>query len=78
VPRDRLINRAQAPFPGEPTYVLLANRAHVVAVQVGLGARITDRWSVGAGVVALAVLRGGIDVAPTPPAASSAAPSSSS
>jgi hypothetical protein len=56
------INRAQAPFPGEPTYVLLANRAHVVAVQVGLGARITDRWSVGLGVVALAVLRGHIDV----------------
>ena len=56
------INRAQAPFPGQPTYVLLANRAHVVAVQVGLGARITPRLSVGVGVVALAELRGHIDV----------------
>lgn len=56
------INRARQPFPGQPTYVLLANRAHVVALQVALGVRVTPRLSVGAGVIALAILRGGIDV----------------
>ncbi len=56
------INRVRQPFPGEPSYVLLANRAHVVALQVALGVRLTSYVSVGVGVIALAILRGGIDV----------------
>jgi len=56
------LNRARHPFPGQPVYVLLESRAHVVAVQVAAGVRIAPRWSVGAGVIALAALRGGIDV----------------
>lgn len=56
------INRARAPFPGEPTFVLLESRALVVGLMVAVGFRIDDRWSVGVGVNSLAVLRGSIDV----------------
>ncbi len=56
------INRAAAPFPGTPIYALLEHRSHVLAIDVALGYRLRPRWSVGLGVNALAVLRGGIDV----------------
>lgn len=57
------INRARQPLPGEPIHVLLENRTHVVAVQVALGVKVSPRWRVGAGVLALAELGGTIDVA---------------
>ncbi len=57
-----VINRARAPMPGTPFYALLENRSQVVGVQVGIGVRITDRWSVGGGFLALAALKGFIHV----------------
>lgn len=62
IPNDTL-NRVRAPYPGEPSFVLLENRSHVIAVQLAVGVKLTDRLSVGAGVIVLAALRGGIFVA---------------
>ncbi len=62
VPTETL-NKARAPYPGVPHFALLGSRAQVVAIQVGLGVRISPRWTVGASVVSLAALRGGIHVA---------------
>jgi long-chain fatty acid transport protein len=59
-----VLNRARAPRPGAPFFALLENRSEVVGIQVGLGARISERWSAGAGFLALGGLLGGIDVAP--------------
>jgi len=56
------INRARAPFPGEPSFVLLESRAFVVGLLVGVGVKVTPRLAVGLSVNALAVLRGTIDV----------------
>jgi len=56
------INRAAAPFPGTPIFTLLENRSHVVALQLAFGVKLDARWSVGVGINALAVLRGGIAV----------------
>jgi long-chain fatty acid transport protein len=56
------INRVRAPFPGDPGFALLESRSHVIGLQVAVGVRVAERWSVGAGVNALAVLRGGIAV----------------
>jgi len=56
------INKARAPFPGQPNFALLGNRANVIAIQVGLGVKLSPRLSVGAGVIALAALRGTIAV----------------
>lgn len=56
------INRVRAPFPGEPTFALLESRSHVVGLMVAVGVKLTERWSVGAGVNSLAILRGTIDV----------------
>ena len=60
------ITRARHPLPGVPTFALLETRSHVVAIQLGLGVRFGDRADaglrVGAGVIALAELRGGIEV----------------
>ena len=65
VPLDTL-NKAKAPYPGEPSFALLANRSQVIAINVGLGYRVNDRWSVGAGVIALAALKGTILVQTDP------------
>jgi long-subunit fatty acid transport protein len=65
VPLDTL-NKAKAPFPGDPSFALLANRSQVIAIQLGLGYRIDDRWSVGVGVIALAALKGTISVTSDP------------
>src|SRR5262249_10878364 len=46
--------------------VLLENRSQVIAIQVGVGVRWNDRWSFGAGVIALAALTGTIDVTSDP------------
>ncbi len=61
VPTDA-INRARAPKPGEPTFALLESRSHVVGLQIGVGVDVGSHWQVGAGFLALAALRGGIDV----------------
>jgi len=61
VPLDTL-NKAKAPFPGQPTFALLANRSQVIAIQVAVGVRLNPRWSVGVGVIALAALDGTIAV----------------
>lgn len=58
----QVINSARAPMPGTPFYALLESRARVVGLQIGLGVRLTPRWSVGAGFLALAALRGTIEV----------------
>lgn len=55
---------AQVPRPGEPSFVLLESRAQTVSLQLGLGLRLCDAFSVGAGFIALAELGGGIQVAP--------------
>lgn len=59
-----LLNRARAPTPGTPFFAVLENRSQVVGIQVGAGVRLTDELEVGAGVLALAALRGLINVAP--------------
>lgn len=56
------INRVRTPFPGDPTFALLESRSHVIGLQFALGVRVKPRLAVGFGVLALAVLRGGIDV----------------
>ena len=56
------INRARAPMPGEPTFALLESRSHVVGLQTAVGVKINRRWRAGIGMLALAALRGGIDV----------------
>jgi long-subunit fatty acid transport protein len=61
VPNEAL-NRVRAPFPGVPQFALLENRSQVIAVQLGVGVKLGDKLSVGAGVIVLAALRGGIDV----------------
>ena len=61
----RTLNRARAPMPGVPTFALLETRSHVVALQSGIGVKVSDSVSVGIAVIALAALRGGIDVAAT-------------
>jgi long-chain fatty acid transport protein len=59
-----LLNRARAPVPGTPFFAVLENRSQVIGVQLGLGVRVSDELALGAGVLALAALRGHIDVTP--------------
>jgi long-chain fatty acid transport protein len=61
IPSETL-NRARAPFPGTPSFVLLENRAHVIALQFATGVKVRDDVDVGVGVIALAILAGGIHV----------------
>jgi long-chain fatty acid transport protein len=61
VPLDTL-NKASAPFPGEPSFALLATRSQVIAIQVAVGVRVRAHLAIGVGVIALAALRGNIDV----------------
>jgi long-chain fatty acid transport protein len=55
---------ADLPRPGDPSFVLLENRAQTVTLQASLGVRITDWLSVGVGTLALASLVGDIRVEP--------------
>jgi long-chain fatty acid transport protein len=57
-----VLNRARTPEYGTPFYVLLENRAQVVGLQFGVGVRLSERWSVGAGLLALAALKGRIEI----------------
>jgi long-chain fatty acid transport protein len=56
------INRARAAMPGDPTFALLESRSQVVGLQTAIGVKINQRWRAGIGMLALAALRGGIDV----------------
>src|SRR5262249_39175715 len=58
------LNRARAPVPGTPFYAVLEDRTEVVGAQLALGLRLSDRWSIGRGFLALATLQGHLDVAP--------------
>jgi long-chain fatty acid transport protein len=58
----QVLNRARAPAPDVPFFVLLENRSEVVGLNIALGVRASERWSFGAGVLVLAALRGRIDV----------------
>lgn len=59
---NQTLNRARAPYPGTPSFVLLENRSHVIALQFAAGVKVRPRLDVGAGVIALAVLAGSIHV----------------
>ena len=48
--------------PGEPSFVLLENRAQTVSLQLALALRLSDRVGLGFGFIALAELNGDIDV----------------
>jgi long-subunit fatty acid transport protein len=61
VPPDTLA-RVQAPLPGQPFHPLVANRAQVVGVQLGVGVALTSRLRLGVGMLALAGLEGFIFV----------------
>jgi long-chain fatty acid transport protein len=50
--------------PGDPTFVLVENRAQTVSVQGALGIRLADGLALGIGALALAELAGDIRVAP--------------
>jgi long-chain fatty acid transport protein len=57
-----VLNRARAPMPGDPFFALLESRSQVVGIQVAAGARVSERLSLGVGLLALAALRGAIHV----------------
>ncbi len=61
VPTQQL-NRVRSPTPGTPYFALLEDRQEVIGIQVGLGIKLSDRWSFGAGLLVLAALQGEIDV----------------
>ena len=61
VPR-KAVARARAPELGEPTFALLDSRSEIVGIQVALGYVLSDSWTLGAGVLALATLEGLIHV----------------
>jgi len=57
-----VVVRGDILLPEEPQMLLLGSRMQSVAIQIALGARVTDRLSVGAGFRALAELVGAIHV----------------
>lgn len=59
---QKALARARAPEVGKPTFALLDSRSEIVGIQIALGYLINERWSVGAGVLALATLTGRIQV----------------
>ncbi len=50
--------------PGDPTFVLVENRAQTVSIQAALGIRLSDALAFGIGTIALAELDGAIIVEP--------------
>ncbi|MCB9729343.1 MAG: outer membrane protein transport protein [Deltaproteobacteria bacterium] len=50
--------------PGDTDFVVLANRAQTVSIQTAIAFRPIDRLSLGIGVLTLAGLEGGVEVAP--------------
>jgi long-chain fatty acid transport protein len=61
IPNKALV-RVDRPLIGEPTFALLDNRADAIGINAALGVEISERWSAGAGFLALAQLRGKITV----------------
>lgn len=59
---SRALVRVDRPLVGEPTFAILGNRADTIGIQVGLGFKVNDRLTLGAGFLALAALRGAIIV----------------
>jgi hypothetical protein len=57
-----LINRARTPPPGTPYYALLEDRSQVIGIQAALGVKLSRRWSAGIGILALAALKGSLEV----------------
>lgn len=57
-----VVNRAQNPFPTQPTLAVLENRTQTVSVMMAAGVRLHRTLSVGAGALALAALVGEIDL----------------
>ena len=55
---------ADIPRPGDPSFILLENRAQTLSLQGALAFRPVEWLSVGAGFIALASLDGAVDVAP--------------
>jgi long-chain fatty acid transport protein len=58
------LNRARTPTPGTPFYAVLEDRSEVVGAQFAIGLRLSERWSVGGGFLALATLKGLLNVQP--------------
>jgi len=61
-----VIARAHVPASDKPIMVLLDDRTQVVAVEVAAGLRLSRRFDVGAGVLALAALVGDINIEADP------------
>lgn len=55
---------ADLPRPGDPSFVVLENRAQTVSIQAAVAARPADWLGLGVGLLALAGLDGGIEVKP--------------
>ncbi len=55
---------AHLPAVHTPRFAVVSHRARTVTLQAAMGVRLNDRLALGAGVLALASLDGGIDVAP--------------
>ncbi len=63
IPQSSLLI-ADLPRPGEPSFAVLESRAHTLSLQGAIGFRPTPWLSVGGGVLALATVRGLVDIAP--------------
>jgi long-chain fatty acid transport protein len=61
IPTGSLV-RVDVPLPGDPGFALLQTRSNVIGIQLAAGVKLSDRWRVGVGFLALAALRGTIDV----------------
>jgi long-chain fatty acid transport protein len=61
-----VVTRARDPFPDEPRLALLDNRTGTVSILIGAGARVHQRVTIGAGVLALAALVGTIALTADP------------
>ena len=61
IPNQALV-RVDRPAVGTPTFALLDNRADAVGIQAAIGVRISDRLSLGGGVLILGGLRGTIKI----------------
>jgi long-subunit fatty acid transport protein len=57
IPTGSLV-RVKVPAPGDPVFSLLETRSTTIGILVASGVRLSDRWRLGAGVLALAALRG--------------------
>ncbi len=62
-PTDAILE-AHLPAVHTPRFSVLGHRARTVTLQAAMGVRLHERLALGAGVIALAALDGGIDVAP--------------